>query len=112
MKTLTELSKAVYDAMNQPAELSKLYIEISAMYSFYSDQMKEIQILKPKEWLDIKESGDEKDISDSKADKLYALRDNGKKEIELRYTLKALEKLMGAIKLSSYLNNQEFKNQI
>jgi hypothetical protein len=110
MKTLTQLSKEVHDAMNQPAELAKIYLYCAAEFGYYSDILKDIKIKKAEKWLQIKESGDEKDISDKKADMLFAQTDDGKKEIELTYNLKALEKFMGAIKQSAYLNKEEAKN--
>lgn len=110
MKTLTTLSKEVHDAMSNPRELAKIYLYCSAEYAYYSDILKEIKINKAEKWLQIKESGDEKDISDKKADMLFAQTEDGKKEIEYTYDLKALEKIMGAIKQSAYLNKEEARN--
>lgn len=110
MKTLTQISKEVHDAMNNPSELSKIYLYCSAEFAYYSDILKEIKINKADRWLQIKESGDEKDISDKKADMLFAQTDEGKKEIEYTYTLRGLEKIMNAIKQSAYLNKEESKN--
>lgn len=109
--TLTDIAKDVHDNMSVPEELANIDIEIASLYAFFSDEMKDLQIRKSKEWLQIKESGDEKDISDAKADRLYAQRPDGVREIELKYTLRALEKLMGAIKNCSFLNRQESKNE-
>lgn len=110
MKSLTQLAKEVHDAMSQPHQLADIYIYCSAEFAYYSDKMKEVKIQKPEVWLKIKESGEEKDISDKKADMLFAQTEIGKLEIEYTYTLRGLEKIMSSIKQSSYLNNQEIRN--
>lgn len=111
MKTLTELSIEVHSNMSNPYELAKIHNECAAMYSYYSDKLKDIKIRKPSVWLKIKESGEEKDISDKKADQLWSMTEDGKREIEFSYALKALEKIMSSIKHSTTINTNEARNQ-
>lgn len=111
MKNLTQLAQEVHMNMSNPHELSKIHNECAAMYSYYSDKLKDIKIRKPSKWLQIKESGDDKDISDRKADMLFSMTEDGKNEIEYSYTLKALEKIMSSIKHSTAINTQESRNQ-
>jgi hypothetical protein len=111
MKTLTCLAKEIHDNMSNPHKLAKIYLYCSAEFAYYSDEIKNIKIKKNEEWIRIKESGDNKDISDKKTDMLYGMTIEGKKEIEYSYLLKGLEKMMSAIKQSAYLNNIEIKNQ-
>lgn len=110
MKTLTELSEEMQLNASNPGRLAQLHNVCAAMYSFYSDALKVIKMRKPAAWLNIKESA-EKDISDKKADQLYAMTEDGQNEIDLSYNLKALEKMMSSIKHSTAINTTEARNQ-
>ena len=110
MRTLTQLSGAVYKNMNNPRELGKLYMELGAMYAYYSELMKEVKMGKSQEWINLKYSEGEKLLSDRLTEMKWRTTPPGIKEQEYKYLLDGIEKLSDSIKQAAYLNHQEIKN--
>lgn len=110
MKTLTKLAKEVHQNMSNPRGLGNIYMELGAMYAYYSDQLKPIKIMKPKVWLSIKRSGGDKFLSDKMTEMEWRTTPEGMKEQEIKYMLDGIIKLSDSIKQAAYLNHQEIKS--
>jgi hypothetical protein len=105
MKKLSELAKEVYNARSLPGVLADLHIEIASIYANMSEEWVEIQISKALFWAtkdyDMKECKPrEKPLSDKQVEMMWLQKDEGIKEIRLKYALRSLEKLMSAVKSS------------
>lgn len=112
MRTISEVAKDVYQNTSNPPKLSKLYMELGAMYGYYAEQIKPIKVNKSEAWVRIKKSGvDGKLLSDRYTDKLWSTTPQGKQEMDLIWKMKGLDKLMDAIKQATYINQQEGRNQ-
>jgi hypothetical protein len=105
--TLNEIAKKFVKERMSPGELSELRMQLSADYSFTATRLDEILMLKPKEWLRIRE----KATSDNQADRKWELTDNGSLEKVYRQQLKTCEKMMSAIKTRIEVMTGEAKNQ-
>lgn len=115
MKTLKELAKEVYNARSLPGVLADLHIELAAQYSNMSEEWVEIQISKALFWAnkdyDMKECKPrEKPLSDRQVEMMWLQKDEGIREIRLKYGLRSLEKLMSAVKSSLVNAVMEAKN--
>lgn len=106
MKSLTDYATDVYKARNMPGELSDLHIELASVYAQISDQLKDLKIEKAIFW------NGKGELSDKAMEMKWLQVDGGKKEVRAKYTLDALEKLIGAIKTASVNNALEIKNQV
>lgn len=111
MKTLSQYSEEVKKNIHSPGYLAELAEEMSADYAFYSEEMMKIQLIKPLIWTKIKKEKDnverEKYLSDNLTEQCWRLQYEGKKEIELKYKMKGLEKMINSIKTATYIKNQE-----
>lgn len=110
IKTLQEYAQLVREYKNSPHELANLHIEIAAKFAFLADIAKELQLERAAFW-EQKFKGD-KPLSDTYLETKWRLTEGGQKEIKMKYELKALQNLMGAIKTSSVVNSIEAKNII
>lgn len=130
--TLTELAQKVYNARSLPGELAELHITLASMYSTESEKMMEVQLKKADFWQvkdiegyepyekanpsplenpkGIRPVMREKPLSDTAVEMLWLQKEEGKKEIKLKYTLRSLEKLMSAVKSSMVNSAIEAKN--
>ena len=130
--TLTELAQKVYNARSLPGELAELHITLASMYSTESEKMMEVQLKKADFWQVKDIEGYEpyekanpsplenpkgirpvmrkKPLSDTAVEMLWLQKEEGKKEIKLKYTLRSLEKLMSAVKSSMVNSAIEAKN--
>jgi len=111
MKTLIEYSKLIKDNLENPHNLSKIHLEISADYGYLSSILIPLKEKKPQVWINIKFSDGENKVSDKLADMKYLITDDGKLENGVEIKMKALEKMMASIKNNMYVLNQESKNQ-
>jgi len=112
MRTLTEISKDVYNNRQNPRQLGNLFMELGAMYGYYSDEMKLVKVKKPAVWLGIKESNlksDGKFLSDKMTEMKWRMTPEGQKEQEYRYLLDGIAKVSDSIKQAAYLNHQELQ---
>jgi len=109
MKSLTEYATLVQENKNNPSFLSDLHLELAAKYAFLSETAKDIVVEKAEFW-NMKFAG-EKPLSDTHIETKWNQTETGKKELRLKYELKALEKLMSAIKSSIVVSSVEAKNQ-
>lgn len=95
--TLKELSEKVRQSANNPHALAELSVEIAGLYAYSSEDMRELQLAKASFLASIKFS-EEKVKSDSYCEAKWLTTEEGKMEIRLKYTMRAYEKLLSAIK--------------
>ena len=110
MRTLTQMSTQVYKNQSNPRELGNLYMELGAMYAFYSEKIKGIKVIKPAIWIGIKTSDGDKYLSDKFTEMKWRSTQEGMTEQNYKYELDGINKLMDSIKQAAYLNHQEIKN--
>ena len=111
IKTLTEYANDIMVNRNNPHLLSEMHLEIAVKYAFMSEIFKELILEKAIFESNVKYEK-EKPLSDKAVESKWLQEEGGKKEIRLRYEMKALEKLMGAIKSSIVVSSNEAKNQM
>lgn len=88
-----------------PEQVDSYSILLCTWYEKYSEELAEIEISMPAEWLKLKQDCK----TNREADLRYDMSDNGKRRIKLKYTLKATEKLISALRdRLRRLNNESF----
>jgi uncharacterized protein len=105
--TLDEIAQKLIDEKMTPGQLSEVRMKLSATYSFIATRLDEILMVKPQEWLKIREQS----TSDNQADRKWELTENGRLEKVYRQQLKTCEKMMSAIKTRIEVMTGEAKNQ-
>ena len=108
IKTLQEFANEVLANKNNPRILADLGVELAGKYAFLSDIFKDLQLEKAVYW-GIKFQGD-KPLSDIYIKTKWRLTEGGGKEIKLKYEIKAIEKLLSAIKSSIVVASNESRN--
>lgn len=78
-----------------PGDLAEYRLQLAAEYGFLSEKLSKILRQKPDIWLEIRQR--EQIGSDKLADKVWDSTDFGKDEMELRMSLKSIEKILSAI---------------
>ncbi len=107
MDEINKIEEALKTAEN-PVELASYLTKLAAWNSFYTEKLKEIQIIKPQRWLDIQhnwivnyETGykeaREKPLSDKKTEMTWASTEQGQEETNLIFILKRLDILYRSI---------------
>lgn len=102
---------------DDPIKLASYLTKLSGWASYYSEMMKKIQLRKPVEWLQIKETQfsmpstypQPKEYSDQKTEMLYGTTEDGQKEIALKWELRRIEQMTSAIKQRLYADRVDFK---
>lgn len=116
---LLKYSKLIHENKQNPVFLSELAEQMSADYMACAEQMKDVQLVKPHEWVDIKKSKmkktddgwEGKPLSDKMTEMIWRSTKVGKQDVRLQYEMKALEKALASIKSHIYVLNQESRNQ-
>ena len=80
--------------MNTPHEMAEKRVELSALYSSATEQLKDVLTIKPTVWSELRATTK----SDKSADRLWEASADGIKEMRLRLSLKSMEKEMSAIR--------------
>ena len=109
MKTIKEYADLIMEYKTSPPHLADIMLEMSAKYGMMSEIAKDLQLEKAEFETNIKFKGD-KPLSDRAVESQWLMTEGGKKEIRLKYELRALEKMMSAIKSSSVISSQEARN--
>ena len=78
-----------------PVELAQIAVELSSYYFTFAEKLKDIAVFKADQWMKLR--ADQK--SDNSTDRKWDSTNEGKTEIELRSTLKGLEKHISNIKM-------------
>jgi len=91
-----EVYKDILDGQVTPDKLSEYLIYLAGEYSYWTDQYTELLVEKPPIWNELRRTAK----SDTSCERTYMATERGVKETKLKYRLKALEKLMSAIKSS------------
>ncbi len=89
-----------------PEKLSEYLVYLAGEYSYFTDQFTQLLIEKPAVWNELR-----KDLKSDKAtDRAYDATEKGMQEVKLRLRLKALEKLMSALKTKIKVAENESYN--
>ena len=116
--TLKELNSDVEYLTPQQTDLYRN--KLSALYALLSDELARLEQEKAQRWFNIKVFDDngvpepihkrDKPLSDKMTDTCYDITDNGQRRIELKFRLKAMEKVISALAGRLHRMNQEAKN--
>ncbi len=107
MKTLKELSQELKEGKAfTPQELSIFRLELSGWFGTLSEELQEILRDKPQEWLELRKSVK----SNAEADKLWEASEGGKREMELRWSLRVCEKIMSSLRIRLEVIEKEVMN--
>lgn len=107
-KEINEIETALTLDNDTPITLASYLTKLAGWNSFYTESLKDIQLIKPQKWLEIQnwenisESGlgqtkREKPLSDKKTEMMWATTPEGQKELELTFTLKRIDILYRSI---------------
>ena len=107
--TLTEYASKVLAHKNDPHTLADLQIELAVKYAFISEIFKDLQLEKAMFETNVKFAG-EKPLSDTAVESKWKITEGGSKEIKAKYELRAIEKLLSAIKSSIVVSSNEARN--
>jgi len=89
-----------------PDILARWRRRLAAEYAFYTEQMKAVMIKKQEKWTEIRQRDDIK--SDTQADMRWAQTPEGRAEIEYKWELKKLEKLISALNQEAEMISREW----
>jgi hypothetical protein len=102
-KILKEIQAGV--SVFTPKQVDDYRLLLVAWYQKYSEELVEIEKAAAGEWLALRVDAK----SDKAADMAYDATEHGQKRIELKYVLKAIEKMISALKdRMRRLNNEAF----
>ena len=77
-----------------PPQLAEHLLGLASDYSRLSDELAEVLTAKPMKWIELRAVAS----SDTQAERAWSATEDGVKEVVLRLKVKALEKVMSAIK--------------
>lgn len=107
-KSLTELNEGVEFLTPQQTDLYRA--QLAALYGLLSDELARLEQRKAQEWLKLKTAG-EKPLSDKMTDTTYDATPDGQRRLELKFKLKAMEKMISALAGRLRRFHEEIKNQ-
>lgn len=104
--TLSDIQQKITDAKNSPHMLADLRMELSAEFTKRTVALNEILMRKPAIWNVLRAEAK----SDTSAERAYQATPDGLQETTLRHELKALEKVMSAVRGLLEVFNSEARN--
>ena len=108
---LSYYSQKIQEYKELPHYLSELLIDMSTDYGMVTQKKIESEIKKAQFWIDNKHLDSEKPTSDTMLEAMYLLVDGGESN-RIKLYLKALERLMSAIKSHIRTLETELRNQL
>ncbi len=108
IQSITNIQEQLATGKFSPMEAVEARSVIVGYYAFYSEQLEDILIRKPKAWDRIRNQEGVK--SDKQADRLYEMTDDGVNEIGLSMRLKRFEKMLSVLKTIVDTNNTMFRH--
>ena len=103
---LEEIQKDLIEGQNSPHTLAEYRIILSGEYSFVVGQLEEILKVKPAKWNELRRE----QKSDKATERIWEATIDGLNETGLRWRLKKIEKMMGAIGSLLRVAENEAKN--
>jgi hypothetical protein len=99
-KTLNNLSESIEHLTPQKTDLYR--VQLASLYGLLSDEVARLEKLRPLAWLELKVKDFEgnpwpKPLSDKSTDTHYDTTENGQRRLELKFRLKAIEKMLSAL---------------
>ena len=98
-----------------PQETDLHRTKLSALYALLAEELGQLEKKKPIEWLEIKMKEDgvkrEKPLSDKHADIVYDSTEKGQRRVELKFHMKAMEKMISALAARMRRMEQEARNE-
>lgn len=110
-KPLSYYSQKIQEYKELPHFLSELLLEMSTDYGMVTQKKIESEIKKAKFWMEHKDLGSEKPVSDKMLEAMYLMVDGGESN-RIKLYLKALEKLMSCIRSHLRILETEARNQL
>lgn len=110
-KSLSYYSKKIQEYKELPHYLSELQLEMSTDYGMVTQKKIESEIKKAQFWMEHKDIGSEKPVSDKMLEAMYLLVDGGESN-RIKLYLKALEKLISCIRSHLRVLEAESRNTI
>ena len=92
--SITTIEKSLMVGQISPSGAVQDRAVLAGYYSFYSQQLEDILMRKPKLWLHLRQQHK----SDKATDRAYELTEDGLNELGLTMRMKRLEKMMSALK--------------
>ena len=113
-KSLEDINEGVEHLTPQKTDLYRT--QLSALYGLLTDELARLEQEKAISWLEVKRYFNNiertKPLSDKATDAEYDVTPNGQRRIELKYRLKAMEKMISALAGRMHRINQEIKMNI
>lgn len=94
MDIVKQAQEFLRSGQTNPHEARDLRSRLAGEYSFRSGMLQDILARKPKTWMDIRATT----TSDKQADQKWEQSDDGINEVGLKMQIKAIEKMMSALK--------------
>ncbi len=91
-----------------PHKINEMLVRLAGEYAYYAGMMEEVLIKKPELWTCIRQSPDVK--SDAQANQEWSTTNDGKNEIGYRLRMKAIEKMMSALRSMAETARRELDN--
>jgi len=93
---ISEIENAL-KTQDSPTELASYLTRLAAINSYRLEQLKKIQLIKPKIWLELKDETSAKPRTDKMVEMMWAFTDNGQAEIALTMELRRITILYRSI---------------
>lgn len=106
--TIEHIEEELAGEVLVPGRLARFRTFLAALYSLRASEMQQIEALKPKIWLALREHKK----SDAATDREWDLTEKGQRQTFLRWELRKIEKLSSAIASQLRVLEGEARNQI
>jgi hypothetical protein len=105
--TIEHVEQSMKGVELTPRQVRDFKTYLTAIYSLYAGEMKEIATARASAWLDIRAEKN----SDKAADREWQTTEKGIREIELKWDMRRIDKLISALNTHMRVMEGESKNQ-
>ena len=110
MKKLSEYAQEVLRARGDPNTMSDLQVELSVVYASMTEEYQYIKVRKAAFWQ--KKFEGAKPLSDTHLEMMWRGTQDGVKEIQIKYTLNGIDKLISSIKSAIVVDSFNARNTL
>lgn len=97
---LEEFGRKIFQAKDSPSELDNINLQLTGWFSYYSEQLNDLELLEAKFWEDNKHIDGKKDRSDKELSNMWKLTPDGENHMRAQRAVKTIEKLSSSLKSS------------
>lgn len=108
---LPDIGRSIILYKNSPAKLDEIQLTLAGWYSYYSEEMINLELKEATFWEEHKNFGTSEVKSDPLVRALWKVSEDGHRMIEIERTLKTIHILISSLKSSINRHNSQARNQ-